>query len=79
MRLVNESGQQVAYWIQTGTDAECGNIPVDGYVDYPEFDNQVNVYVGFNTEGTDVPFSINCTNTGTGQQVEMALVVEAGG
>jgi hypothetical protein len=78
MRLVNESGQQVAYWIQSGTNSDCGQIDIDGYVDMPSYDNQSNVYVGFNTIGTDVPFSINCTDTGTGQQVEMALVVENG-
>jgi len=78
MKLVNESGQQVAYWIQSGTNSECGQIDIDGYVELDSYDNQSNVYVGFNTIGTDVPFAINCDNTGTGQQVEMALVVDAG-
>jgi hypothetical protein len=78
MKLVNESGQKVAYWIQSGGASDCGQIDIDGYVDLNSYDNQSNVYVGFNTIGTDVPFSINCDNTGTGQQVEMALVVEAG-
>jgi hypothetical protein len=78
MKLVNESGQLVNYWIQSASSSECGSIDVDGIADHPEFDNQTNVYVGFNTPGTDVPFSINCDNTGTGQQVEMALVVDAG-
>jgi hypothetical protein len=79
MRLVNESGQQVEYWIQCANNIECGNIDVDGYVDLPEFDNQQNVYCGFDTAGTNqTQFTINCTNTGTDQQVEMALVAEAG-
>lgn len=79
MRLVNESGQQVEYWVQSAqTGAECGTIDVDGYVDLPDFDNQENVYVGFDTPATNGVFTINCTNTGTGQQVEMALLAEAG-
>lgn len=76
MKLVNETGQTVAYWIQSASDAECGEIAVDGYVDHPEFDNQKNVYVGFDTCGGQEAFTINCANTGTGQQVEMALVAE---
>ena len=72
MRLVNESGQQVEYWVSsTQSGAECGTIDVDGYVDLPEFDNQQNVYCGFDTSGTSqTQFTINCTNTGTDQQVE---------
>jgi hypothetical protein len=79
MTLVNETGQPVNYWIQTGNQADCGSLAVDGLVDLPGYDNQKNVYVGFNTQGTEVPFTINCGNTQTDQQVEMALVVELGG
>jgi hypothetical protein len=79
MRLVNETGQQVQYWIQYGTNSECGTIDVDNYVDLPEYDNQQNVSVGFDTVGTSqTSFTINCTNTGTDQQVEMALIAEVG-
>jgi hypothetical protein len=79
MTLVNETGQQVDYWIQTGNQADCGSLDVDGLIDLPQYDNKPNVYVGFNTSGTQQPFTIVCDNTGTGQQVEMALVVELGG
>jgi hypothetical protein len=79
MKLVNETGQQVEYWIQCTNSADCGQIAVDGYVDLPSYDSQSNVYVGFNTTGSQDSFSINCDNTGTGQQVQMALVVEVGG
>ena len=78
MTLVNETGQPVDYWIQTGSHSDCGSLAVDGLIDLPKYDNQKNVYVGFNTQGTEVPFSIVCGSTGTGQQVEMALVVELG-
>ena len=77
MQLVNETGQPVQYWIQSASNAECGSIDVDGIADHPEFDNQTNVYVGFNTPSGD--FSIECDDTGTGEQVEMALVVDGGG
>ena len=78
MTLVNETGQPVNYWIQTGNQADCGSLDVDGLIDLPAYDNQKNVTVGFNTQGTEVPFTINCASTGTGQQVEMALVVDLG-
>lgn len=79
MRLVNETGQQVSYWINNSSNSECGNIDVDGYVDLPEWDNQSGVSVGFDTVGTkQTSFTINCGSTGTGQQVEMALIAEAG-
>ena len=78
MKLVNETGQRVAYWIQSASGQDCGEIDVNGVADHPEYDNQTNVYVGFNTPGVDDPFTITCANTGTGQQVEMALVVEGG-
>jgi hypothetical protein len=79
MKLVNETGQKVAYWIQsTAGGPNCGEIDVDGVADRPDYDNQTNVYVGFNTIGTDVPFTITCGSSGTGQQVEMALIVELG-
>jgi hypothetical protein len=78
MILVNETNQQLDYWIQTGSQADCGSLAVNGLVDLPGYDNQKNVYVGFNTSGTQSPFTIVCNNTGTGQQVEMALVVELG-
>jgi hypothetical protein len=78
MTLVNETGQPVNYWIQTGNQADCGSLAVDGLIDLPQYDNQKNVHVGFNTQGTEVPFTVACGNTATGQQVEMALVVELG-
>ena len=78
MTLVNETGQPVDYWIQIGNQADCGSLAVDGLIDLPQYDNQKNVYVGFNGQGTEVPFSIVCGSTGTGQQVEMALIVELG-
>ena len=78
MTLVNETGQPVEYWIQTGNQADFGSLDVNGLVDLPQYDNQKNVYVGFNGQGTETPFSIVCGSTGTGQQVEMALIVELG-
>jgi hypothetical protein len=78
MTLVNETGQPVNYWIQTGNQADCGSLAIDGLIDLPQYDNQKNVYVSFNTQGTEVPFTVACGNTKTGQQVEMALVVELG-
>jgi hypothetical protein len=77
MQLVNESGQKVYYWISTASSGDCGEIDVDGIADLPSYDNQTNVSVSFNTIGQGA-FSITCDTTGTGGQVEMALVVESG-
>jgi hypothetical protein len=77
MKLVNETGQKVAYWISSPSGGpNCGEIDVDGVADHPEYDNQKDVYVGFNTTGGQESFSVVCESTGTGQQVEMALVAE---
>jgi len=76
MTLVNESGQEVFYSIQTTSMADCGTIDVDGLVDLPAYDNQTNVAVSFQSTSNDGIFIINCANSGTGEQVEMALVAE---
>ena len=77
MKLVNETGQRVAYWIQSAKGgANCGEIDVNGLADHPEYDNDTNVYVGFNTTGGQRAFTITCPMTGKGEQVEMAMVAE---
>jgi hypothetical protein len=75
MTLVNETGQEVNYWISSASMGDCGSIAVDGIVDLPAYDNQQNVSVEFlPLSGNN--FDINCGSTGTGQQVELALVAE---
>ncbi len=76
MRLVNETGQGAAYWITAPGNVDCGEISVDGFVDLPFYDNQTDVVVQFMPTGGSESFSINIANTGTGEQVEMALVAE---
>jgi hypothetical protein len=79
MILANETKQKVAYWINAGGGSpECGNIDVDGIVDLPKFDQQTNVYVGFKPAGGAPAFAIICATTGSGEQVEMSLVVAGG-
>ena len=79
MILVNETRQKVAYWINAGGGSpECGHIDVDGIVDLPKYDHQTNVYVGFKPAGGDPAFVITCADTGSGEQVEMALVTAGG-
>lgn len=76
MTLVNETNQAVEYWITCdGGGPDCGTIDVDGDVHLPNYDNQTNVVVSFKPQGTNA-FSINIANTGTDQQVEMAVVAE---
>ena len=76
MKLVNETEQKVYYWIQTAsTGPDCGEIDVNGLVDLPQYDNQTDVYVGFNTTGGQQAFSITCAETGKDEQVEMAFCV----
>lgn len=78
MQIANETGQEVAYSIGVqGGPSDCGTIEVDGLADLPAYDNQTNVWVKLGTPSTDDNiFQINCENTGTGQQVEMALIFE---
>ncbi len=76
MKLVNETGQLVEYWIANASNTECGTIAVGGLADLPNWDNQANVYVGFNTPSGTSGFPIICADTGTDEQVEMALVAE---
>ena len=78
MTLVNESGQPVSYNIKFGNTSDCGNLDIDGLIDLPGYDNQQNVTVSFSAQGGQMPFTMVCGNTGTGQQVEMALIVELG-
>jgi hypothetical protein len=77
MVLVNETNQQVSYWITcTGGGPDCGEIAVNGLVDLPKYDNQTNVVVGFKPVLPAKSITIQVSNTGTGQQIEMALVAE---
>lgn len=78
MILANETQQDVSYWIDCdAVGPNCGDIPVDGIVELPEYDNQINVLVSFKP-GADAPaFTIQVTPDGhEGEQVELALLVE---
>ncbi len=74
MTLVNETGQAVYYWISTPNSGDCGKIDVDGIADWPGYDNQANVVVNFLPLQNGTNFSVTVPSTGTGMQVEMALV-----
>ena len=77
MILVNETQQDVSYWINCdAVGPNCGDIPVDGLVKLPAYDNQINVLVSFKPGGGALAFSIDVDTTKTGQQVEMALLAE---
>ena len=77
MKIVNETGQKVAYWIQSAKGgANCGEIDVDGYADWPSYDNDTNVYVGVNGAGGQQEFTITCPKTNKGEQVELAFIAE---
>jgi hypothetical protein len=78
MILVNETHQDVSYWINCdAVGPNCGDIPVDGIVKLPEYDNQTNVMVSFKPGNNAPQFSIEVKPDGhQGEQVEMALVVE---
>jgi len=71
--LVNETGQAVNYWITGGGSSDCGSIEVDGIAELPGYDNMSNVVVSFLPVG-DTYFRTTVNNSGTDQQVEMALV-----
>jgi hypothetical protein len=77
MKLVNQTNVAVSYWITSQDAGDCGTIPVNGLVDLPYYDTQQNVTVEFipveNKQGT---FSTTWDTTKTGQQTELALVVQ---
>jgi len=75
MQLVNETNTVVNYSITSSNSGDCGQIPVDGMVDWPGYDNQTDVTVSFLP--VDVAyFKIDVGTTTTGEQVEMAVVFE---
>ncbi len=75
MKLVNETGQQVSYFISGGGGTDCGTIDIAGLVDLPGYDNQTNVVVEF-LPVKNTWFNVTIPKTQTGNQVEMTLVVE---
>jgi hypothetical protein len=79
MILVNQTRQPVAYWISAnGGSPDCGQIDVNGLVDLPRYDHQTNVDVGFKPILPKHAFTIVCADTGKGEGVELALVVQGG-
>jgi hypothetical protein len=76
MTLVNETQQDVSYWIKCdAVGPNCGDIPVNGLVELSEYDNQTNVFVSFKPCGGAKVLSIQIKSDGhAGEQVEMALV-----
>ena len=79
MKLVNQTQQPVFYSISSPTGGQqVGEIEADRSVDHPEFDNQKDVYVAFTPVPGTPAFSIICDETKTGEEVQMALMVEGG-
>ena len=77
MKLVNETGTGVFYWISASNgQADCGDIAVDGVADLPGYDNLQNVTVSFLPSDNSGYFSTTWDATKTGQQTELALVAE---
>ena len=76
MILVNQTQQEVSYYISTeGVPSVSGTLEANGVADLPAFDNQSNVGVQF-TPVDGEPFQIKIDDTRSGEQVEMAAVVE---
>jgi hypothetical protein len=75
MKLINETQQQVTYFISDSSSTNCGTIEVDGIADLPQWDNRTNVKVTF-MPASGSYFVITCDQTGTGEQVEMLVVAE---
>ena len=75
MQLVNETDTVVQYSISSSSSGDCGQIPVDGMVDLPAYDNQQNVTVSFLPYG-GVAFTLDVGTTTSGEQVEMAVKYE---
>ena len=80
MILVNETQQDVSYWINCdAVGPNCGDIPVNGIVDLKEYDNQIAVLVSFKPADGSPSFRMTVTTDGhDGEQIEVALVTELG-
>jgi len=76
MRLVNETGIEIFYSISAPNSGDCGTIAVDGYVDLPYYDNQDSVNLSVSPNQQDTFFAVVVPETGTGKQVEFAIVFE---
>ena len=76
MKLVNETGTPVNYWISSAGQADCGQIEVDGLADLPAYDNQQNVTVSFLPAGGVGYLAVTWPSTQTDQQTELALKAE---
>jgi hypothetical protein len=76
MKLVNETGVAVNYWISSSGQADCGQIDVDGVADLPGYDNQQNVTVSFLPASGEDYLATTWPATQTGEQTELALVAE---
>ena len=76
MILVNETQQDVSYWINCeAIGPNCGDIPVNGIAQLDEYDNQTNVTVGFRPVGGEGGFNIKVpADKYKGEQVEMACI-----
>jgi len=75
MTLVNETHQDLMYWIQCdAVGPNCGDLPVNGLVDLPQYDNQTNVFVSFKPTGDAQVLSIQVKSDGhAGEEVQMVL------
>jgi len=75
MTLYNNTPTQVFYNISSASSGDCGNIDPGQTVDWPGYDNQVNVTVSFiPSSGQD--FSVTIPESETGKAVTIGIYLE---
>ena len=79
MKLVNNTPTEAFYGIHGGGSGDCGNIPANGSVNLPWYDNKDNVTINLSAivpktpPGEAAPFSITIPKSGKGMTVTMGL------
>ena len=81
MKVYNNTPDEVFYSISSPSSGDCGTIEACGTSDWPGYDNQQNVRVGFTAMPSSqppeiTPFKITIPNSGEGMAVTIGLYQE---
>jgi len=76
MNIYNNTPTEVFYDLSYTGTGDCGTIDAGGTAEWPSYDNQTNVRVGFSGLPSGESISVTLDNTGTGKVCTIGLYVE---
>jgi ABC-type molybdate transport system substrate-binding protein len=79
MQLYNNTPNQLFYSIGDASSADCGTIDAGQTAALPYYDNQQNVSVAFQVNGSSpnpIPYSVTIPSSGTGMSVTLGFYTE---